>query len=119
MLILANSEVFNTSLPGIIFIGFEVITMLAAALAVARASFIKAQVETLRADRDDHKERIVTLEHENELLTKDLKAERERRQALELVVTGKQELQAVVELLKTHDDHLKKVEGLIYQIRRS
>lgn len=71
---------------------FGLIVIVAAAVAVARANFAKAQIEALRGDRDDLIARVQMLEAENLRVSDALKSEQQARKVLERVVTGKEQL---------------------------
>jgi len=83
---------------------FGVIVIVAAALAVAKANFAKAQIEALRGDVVDYEKRTERQEKEIEELQRDLETERVARQALEKVVTGRDLLEALNATLKNHHD---------------
>jgi hypothetical protein len=72
-------------------------------VAYARANFARAQIEALRGDRDDLIERVKLVETQNVALTAALKAETTKREALEKVVTGKEDLEAILHRLDLHD----------------
>lgn len=82
---------------------FGLVVIAAATLAFFRASFAKQQIELLRGERDDAKDKI-------ERLTKDLEAERALRETLEKkvgvleqVVTGREQLDHLQASLDSHD----------------
>lgn len=95
-----------------------IIVIVAAAAAVARASFVKAQLDALRGDRDDLVARVNILEDENIRISTELKAETVRREALEKVVTAKEQIDAVSLMLKKHDDRAQRMERLLIPIGR-
>jgi chromosome segregation ATPase len=69
-----------------------VASALGTAVAVARASFAKTQIEALRGDRDDLRTRVDILESEKTRLEASLKTESDKVRVLEKVVTGKEQL---------------------------
>lgn len=77
-----------TIIGGLIAIGLA----LGTAVAVARASFAKTQIEALRGDRDDLRARVDILESEKNRLETSLKTESDKVRVLERVVTGKEQL---------------------------
>jgi hypothetical protein len=91
-------------LVGITVAVFGLIVLVAAAIAVARTSFARAQIEALRGDRDDLITRVQMLEAENVRVSDALKTEREARKVLERVVTGKEQLE---HLQSTMDLYIK------------
>jgi len=77
------------------------IVAVAAAVAMARASFAKAQIEALRGDRDDLTARVQMLESENLRVSQALQVEQQARKVLERVVTGKEQLDHLQATLDT------------------
>lgn len=88
---------------------FGLIVLIAAALAVARANFAKAQIEALRGDRDDLDARSKRQAEEILELQADLKAEKVARLALEKVVTGRELMEDLKTELNSH--HLAAMAG--------
>lgn len=86
---------------------FGVLVLIAAAVAVARASYAKAQIEALRGDRDDLMKRVDLLQADLDIASEQLKAEREARLVLEKVVTGREVLEHIQSSLDQHvrDSH--------------
>lgn len=83
---------------------FGIIILVAAAVAVARTGFAKAQIEALRGDRDDLLTRVQMLETENLRVGDALKNERDARKVLERVVTGKEQLDHIQSTIDTFID---------------
>lgn len=89
-----------------------IIVAVASVAAFLRASLAKAQIDALRGDRDDLKERVRILEEENERKTLALQTEADKVKVLERVVTGKEALdrlqvsvdEAFVKLDNKHDE---------------
>jgi hypothetical protein len=90
--------------PAIIFAIIGVLTALAAAAAIIRATYAKTQIEALRGDRDDLVARVGILEQENTRLKADLDTEAEKRKALETVVTARREIGELRALLERHHE---------------
>lgn len=87
-----------------------IIMLVASGTALIRASVAKGTVERLRGERDDLEKRVTRLEREHEAdvheinaLQAALRQERQQRQTLEDVVTGRKELEQLVALLVEHD----------------
>ena len=90
-----------------------VIMLVASGTALIRASVAKGTVERLRGERDDLEKRVARLErertedaHEINALQAALRQEREQRETLEDVVTGRKELEKLVRLLIEHDERV-------------
>lgn len=90
-------------LLGIIIGLFGFVSFIAAAVAVARASYAKATVEALRGDRDDLQARVVILENENVRINTELETEKAKTKVLEGITVGKEQLARIEELLKALD----------------
>jgi chromosome segregation ATPase len=106
------------TLPSILFLSLSLIALLGAAAAILRSSYTKAQIEGLRGDRDDLTKRLDESREEGrscrtevEKLRGELLVESQRREALEKVVTAKQELVAVIEILKAHDHRAEAIQN--------
>lgn len=95
---------FSNNLASIVALVFGVIILVAAALAVAKANFAKAQLEALRGDVTDYQNREERHEKEIQELQRDLATERVARQALEKVVTGRDLLEAINTTLRNHHE---------------
>lgn len=72
---------------------FGILVAAAAAVAMARASFAKAQIEALRGDRDDLLKRVDLLEADNVRISEAHKQAEEKVRVLEKVVTGREQLE--------------------------
>jgi chromosome segregation ATPase len=81
---------------------FGVVVILAAALAVARANFAKAQIVGLRADVGDLTERCDRLKENNAELNAKYAAEKTARETLERTVTGRDLLEELRNQLQAH-----------------
>lgn len=92
-----------SSTPQLLAAIFGVIVIVAAAVAVARTSYLKAQIEGLRGDRDDQAKRIDR--QDIEIAALELRSTRAEARAsvLEDVVTGRKELESLTSLLAAHD----------------
>lgn len=95
-----------------------IVTALAAAAAIARGSFAKAQIEALRGDRDDLQRRVEFLEDEYDRTRKELQAEKEKVDVLTGVVTGEAQLQSILTFLDDHGKTLTKVLQAIENVNR-
>lgn len=80
-----------------------IVAALTSVTAFLRASVVRAQMEGLRNDRDDLTVRTERLEHENELLERDVQQLRSQNNVLKDLVTGKQQLDHLQEQLDSHD----------------
>lgn len=87
---------------------FGILALLAGAVAVARVSYFKAQLDALRSDRDDLRVRIEILESdkaaqavENEKLEALLDAEKKKAEVLEGIVNGRDILLEIRNTLST------------------
>lgn len=125
--LLASGSSFLASVPDVILAILGIIAVLAGMVGFARGSFAKAQIAALRGDRDDLAERVRIVEDAKEKLEVDFEAykvtaaadlheETARREALELVVTGKQELQQVITILDAHDRRAVHIEEVVVDI---
>lgn len=81
---------------------FGLIVLVASAFAVIRATYVKQQLDLVRSDRDDWKDRVTTLEAENELAKVKFEAEKTSREAAESRIT-------VLERIKTGRDELERI----------
>jgi chromosome segregation ATPase len=114
------------TIPGAIFAGLMVLSILAGAVAVVRSSYAKARIEALQGDRDDLIERLNETRVEYgeckfkyEQLKVQLDGESHARKALEEVVTGKKELEAVLGILTKHDERTVRIETMVKQLLRT
>jgi hypothetical protein len=104
MLLLAGVTIGGLNSAVSLLMGILVLTLtVGSAVALVRASLVKATVEELRKDRDDQSLRIDRLEEENERLKRELQDEREARLALERVVTGADTLERIDAALREHN----------------
>lgn len=78
---------------------FGLIVIVSAAVVVARAQFVKAQLEALRGDRDDLMKRVELLEQDNLRLSDAFEASQEKVRVLQALVTGKEQLDHIQETL--------------------
>lgn len=101
-----------------------IIMLVASGTALIRASVAKGTVERLRGERDDLEKRVARLEkdresdqHEINALQAALRQERQQRETLEEVVTGRKELERLVALVIEHDtkvtEHHKAMRDLL------
>lgn len=111
------------SIPGLLFMSFSLLALLAGSGAVIRSQLIKSQVEQLEGYSKLLERQLQESRHEIDncnlkfdALNVKYDAEISKREALEEVVTGRKELEAVVTLLRRHDDRTKRVEDLVRQI---
>lgn len=112
----------------LVVVAFAAVAGLGALVAVARASFAKAQIEGLRGDRDDLTERVRIVENEKARdklvfekqlaqLRTELDAEHQKVEVLERIVTGKELLERLANDLtntaaKANDQHQKILEAV-------
>lgn len=83
-----------------IILGLVTLTVTATSVvAIARANFAKQQIIALRGDRDDLQHRVDILESENERQTAELINEKQKVAVLEKVVTGKEDLEEIIDQL--------------------
>lgn len=94
---------FNSGLSIVVAI-FAIITVVATALAFARANFAKAQIEALRGDVSDYEKRTRRLEDDKAELQQGLATEKAAREALEKVVTGRDLMEALLTTLNNHHE---------------
>lgn len=107
---------------------FGLIVLVASSFAVIRATYIGQQLNLVRTDRDDWKDRVTTLEAENELGKIKFEAEKTSREAaesriaaLERIKTGRDELERILRRIddleasgaKQHGNLFKDMESLI------
>ncbi len=71
------------------------VTLLGAGLALLRNSYLKAQVEQLRGDRDDLQTRVDRLQGEAKELRSTVETQAEQIQALQAVVTAREAVERV------------------------
>lgn len=88
---------------------FGIIVLVAAAVAVARASFAKAQIESLRGDRDDLQKRVDFLEAENVRIDAALEAEKSKVKVLEGITVGKDHLVLIEKALQIHNEQMVEI----------
>jgi chromosome segregation ATPase len=121
-----EAEALNVSwsaIPSVLFLVLSALALLAGAVAVVRASYVKAQIEGLRGDRDDLQSRLTEARTESaeckahvaEMRSR-LEVEVQKREALEQIVTGKKELEAVLEILRSNNAFLNKVDTKLDQL---
>lgn len=105
------------SVATILEVVFGLIALVAAAVAVARASFAKAQIEALRGDRDDLQKRSEIQETEIQSLRTELETEKAKVKVLQDITIGKEHLITIEELIKKLDkstgEYLSEIEQLI------
>lgn len=102
MLVLA-SGVDLGNVVDVLGVVFGLIVVVASAVAVARTSVFKAQVEGLRGDRDDLQARVDRVEEDNAALMVRAETAEARVKVLESVVTAREELASISSLLQAHD----------------
>lgn len=95
---------------------FGVITLVAASLAVARSSLVKAQLAALRGDRDDLKERVERLETEKDDQKDLIKKQNIKIEVLEGVVTGKDQLDKIIALLVSSEARNERMEAMLVRL---
>jgi len=99
---------------GVVFALFGLIVLLAATLAIARASFAKTQIEFLRGANGDLQTRVAFLETENDRRNTELQAEKDKVRVLESVVTGKEQLVEIKEMIEAHDSEASDRQQLLF-----
>lgn len=107
------------TLPAVLVGLFGLIAIVAAALAVARASYARQTVESLRGDVSDYEKRVTRLEREKEELKGSLAQEVAKREALENIVVGHEALAEVKEILLAHEERAKDVQTVVKSIDRT
>lgn len=114
-----------SSVPAVIFMLLSVLAIVSSGIVVVRSSLFKTQIEALRSDRDDILKRLDRAREDNddcttkyEQIRVKLDLEQQKRMALEQVVTGKQELQSVLEILHRLDKRHDRVERLVKDLAR-
>jgi hypothetical protein len=114
-----------TALPGVLFLVLSALGLLAGAVAIIRSSYVKASLEALRGDRDDLQARLTEARAEAAEckatvaeLTARVEIEVKKREAFEQVITGKRELEAVLQILREHDDRAQRVESMVLDVKR-
>jgi gas vesicle protein len=99
---------------------FGVIVLLAAALAVARANYAKAQIMALRGDRDDLQERATRQDREIQILKQRIGEAETARRVLERAVTGRDLMESLRDELNAHNkaamDGLQKIYTAIEEL---
>jgi len=91
-----------STLATVVGVVFSLFVLGAASVAVVRASYVKAQLEGLRGDRDDLQTRVKLLEDDNVRVSEALKVEKDKVAVLERVVTGKEQLDSIQNTLETY-----------------
>ena len=76
-----------------------IIVLIAGAVVFSRASLVKAQLEALRGDRDDLQARVDRLEQEGKEKDNKITQLETKAQALETVVTGREQLEIIISSL--------------------
>lgn len=82
---------------------FAIILLLASAWAIFRTAAFKEQLSSLRDDRDDLMVRSNIQKDEIAELKAQVQAERSARMTLERVVTGRDQLEHIAQVLEAHD----------------
>ncbi len=91
----AQARVNVAQLLAVLGGAITLITLLGAGLALLRNSYLKAQVEQLRGDRDDLQARVVRLQTEAKELRATVEGQAERIAALQAVVTAREAVERV------------------------
>lgn len=109
---------------GVVAVVLGLLTLVMAvgsAVALVRASLVKATVEELRGDRDDLSKRVERLERDVgerdrkiQDLTERLTREQQDREALARVVAGTDMLMKIEEMIRKHDN---RVDQIVAQIK--
>lgn len=116
---LLSSNIFGGDPLAVTLTILGLIALVASAVAVGRSALVKAQLEALRGDRDDLNIRVGILEHENEILKRDLKEESGRRQTLERVITAQEEIKILGSKLDEHDKLAREINTNVIAIKKA
>lgn len=93
---------------------FALIIVVASSLAIARASFAKSQIEFLRGANEDLQKRVTYLEGENTRREAELITEKDKVGVLESVVTGREQLEEIKNMITQHDNEADRRQTAMY-----